>query len=467
MPGTTIERLLEETERFEPEIRGPGLLHIARALSAEDRDEALRLFDEGLKTIRQVPGRAGALLAGQASVLAAAVAPERINSVSVPHVAFSHHEPELLVRTMLEHGHTEAATEYLLRYEGHDGCPFLAVLSLIRRPADDGTRTALLRRAVDAWRNAPEADFRRSEFTHIFEAHWRLLPPQEARALLHEMIGQARRQQTVRVDCTYDPEGQVRITNLCEHTLFKVLHICRALDPSLAESLIASYPEFDAAVRRFPNGVESVREEVQAAAVGKAPGGGSFFIGDPGDFPFFQNLIDAERGNTDFEVPFAHALERYMEDSSTDPNPAPREFWASTAAFRTVLYRATKRIGRDAAAYLPRIPDPAIRLFTAIEIEAAVRGLPEFSSVIVRLPTTDPGSDVEDDIDDDNCGPHIRCPKCGWHPRKDDRWMCTCGHRWNTFDTGGVCPGCMRQWTETQCPQCGQWSPHSDWYVRD
>jgi hypothetical protein len=28
----------------------------------------------------------------------------------------------------------------------------------------------------------------------------------------------------------------------------------------------------------------------------------------------------------------------------------------------------------------------------------------------------------------------------------------TCGHEWNTFDTGGVCPACVHQWTETQCP---------------
>src|ERR1700732_1750370 len=33
--------------------------------------------------------------------------------------------------------------------------------------------------------------------------------------------------------------------------------------------------------------------------------------------------------------------------------------------------------------------------------------------------------------------PRIRCPRCGWSPRKDDRWFCTCGHEWHTFDTGG------------------------------
>jgi hypothetical protein len=61
-------------------------------------------------------------------------------------------------------------------------------------------------------------------------------------------------------------------------------------------------------------------------------------------------------------------------------------------------------------------------------------------------------------------GPKIRCPLCGWTPRREDRWMCTCGHSWNTFDTGGVCPVCLHQWKETQCLSCGRWSPHSDWY---
>lgn len=58
----------------------------------------------------------------------------------------------------------------------------------------------------------------------------------------------------------------------------------------------------------------------------------------------------------------------------------------------------------------------------------------------------------------------IRCPKCQWRPRKDDRWGCLCGHSWNTFDTHGICPKCHAEWRDTQCLKCHEWSKHVDWY---
>jgi hypothetical protein len=61
-------------------------------------------------------------------------------------------------------------------------------------------------------------------------------------------------------------------------------------------------------------------------------------------------------------------------------------------------------------------------------------------------------------------GRRIRCPRCAWEPQRHDLWTCTCLFVWNTFDTGGVCPGCNRKWTETQCPRCREWSRHEDWY---
>jgi hypothetical protein len=73
--------------------------------------------------------------------------------------------------------------------------------------------------------------------------------------------------------------------------------------------------------------------------------------------------------------------------------------------------------------------------------------------------------DREEEKSHDPSGQHIRCPPCGWSPRKEDKWFCECGFEWNTFETGGVCPACLHQWTETQCLSCSCWSPHSDWYA--
>ena len=62
--------------------------------------------------------------------------------------------------------------------------------------------------------------------------------------------------------------------------------------------------------------------------------------------------------------------------------------------------------------------------------------------------------------------PEIRCPACRWKPGPDARWMCVprCGTVWNTFATGGVCPGCGVRWHRTQCLACGTVSAHRDWY---
>lgn len=82
-----------------------------------------------------------------------------------------------------------------------------------------------------------------------------------------------------------------------------------------------------------------------------------------------------------------------------------------------------------------------------------------------RNPSVVLDRELEDEKASEPGGPRIRCPLCGWTPRKEDRWSCSCGFSWNTFDTGGVCPACLKQWTTTQCLSCHRWSPHSAWYT--
>lgn len=83
------------------------------------------------------------------------------------------------------------------------------------------------------------------------------------------------------------------------------------------------------------------------------------------------------------------------------------------------------------------------------------------------LPDLDDAIKNLSDDDESTGGRRIRCPKCGWSPGPGDQWMCRCGCGWNTFETGGKCPECGRQWHLTQCLLCGEWSPHDDWYAED
>jgi hypothetical protein len=71
------------------------------------------------------------------------------------------------------------------------------------------------------------------------------------------------------------------------------------------------------------------------------------------------------------------------------------------------------------------------------------------SNTTTIIDALDKGGDTSD--------PRIRCPLCGWSPRKEDHWSCSCGYAWNTFDTGGVCPACLHQWTTTECLACTRW----------
>jgi hypothetical protein len=65
--------------------------------------------------------------------------------------------------------------------------------------------------------------------------------------------------------------------------------------------------------------------------------------------------------------------------------------------------------------------------------------------------------------------PEIYCPLCTWRPVGSSRWLCSprmggCGTQWNTFWTGGICPGCSCRWEITVCLACKQFSLHEDWY---
>ena len=59
----------------------------------------------------------------------------------------------------------------------------------------------------------------------------------------------------------------------------------------------------------------------------------------------------------------------------------------------------------------------------------------------------------------------VACPSCGWVPPRGATWRCDCGHEWNTFETGGRCPGCLKIWRTTECFSCHQLLAHHQWYA--
>jgi hypothetical protein len=110
-----------------------------------------------------------------------------------------------------------------------------------------------------------------------------------------------------------------------------------------------------------------------------------------------------------------------------------------------------------------------------MSISATADFLPNILQLFRKSVDPDQGADANESEDLKNSTQRIRCPICKWPPNRFSRWTCwDCGHpeyyfegcgtEWNTFDTGGVCPGCSHKWIWTTCLSCWGWSKHEDWY---
>jgi hypothetical protein len=450
----------EGAGKSKPDVRAAARLRIARVQTAFDRDQARKTFQQALDETRQLTGREGQFILQQARQLAAAVAPDILSEIPyVGHIPRDI-ESEGLASIMLQHGHGDAAFEYLMHYDESLAFPFPVVSNLMAHFRDDERRLVIFRRAIQAWRAT-----RGERFIWLFQPQWKALPADEARDVAREIVRVALEETDRPVRARYDREGTFEITSGREHTLFQILHVLRHLDEPLAQSLIAAHQQLAKAARRFPYGLESLAQEAEARkkAEGESCGESYVIAGGSRDFPYQKALMQASRDG-EFGPALEHALEQYRKD--TDPensNQAPQEFWPSTHRFRSILYRAGKRLGADAAVFLDRIPDANLRLFAEIELAAALAGLPELQGVQreFRPRRNGPGSPLP------RPGALIRCPQCKWSPGPNERWACKCGHFWNTFETKGLCPACHYQWTITACLACGEMSPHAEWYVKE
>lgn len=56
------------------------------------------------------------------------------------------------------------------------------------------------------------------------------------------------------------------------------------------------------------------------------------------------------------------------------------------------------------------------------------------------------------------------CPHCGAHPPAAPLWVCgNCRTQFDTFEHGGICPGCGQSFPVTACPDCHRSSPIDRW----
>ena len=479
MSDALLATALEDAEKSTPAVRAGALMRIARVLTASDRDAARRLFERALDEAQQIAGRDGEALMEDAPLMAAAIAPDLLSSIPATgrKRRLMRIRIDSIASTMLSHGHTNAVYERIMRCDDSGEFP-LGVAHALMQQLDSERQLIVLRRVIKEWRK--NGDFR---FPHLFQSKWNLLPREEARTVVREIVQAALDEPDRYMQGSYDPQGGVQITSHREHTLFQMLHILRALDVPLVAKLIAEHEQLAQMVARFPNGMESVLEAAKARREAAGPGRrkGSVMWGNPRDFSFLTALRQAS-DDGDFEPAYALAEERYREDIlAENPNLALKQSWPSSCMFRTILFKVGQKLGNGALVYLDRIADADQRLFARIELAAALAGLPEWQETQrgfhprpeTRFVPRDPVPEEEltlrisRAVDFRARGGTIRCPKCRVMPGVEEWWLCVCGHRWNTFETGGICPSCRHRWRVTKCAHCHEVSPHADWYLED
>jgi hypothetical protein len=471
MPPQLLFAARDQAERSEPAVRAAALMHIARVLARSDRIAAEQMLEQAIGLAKQLGSNASSRLLDNAVFLAAATSPKHALPLYPEHRRTDPFGGAVvgLINAMAQHGHVDDAIAYLNDPLSGDRFPLHFVNNLAGECRDDETRLRLLRLAMRAWKDRgaagsiPEERFAEPAFIAFFGSHWTLLPQEEARQVLNDVLQRALQTKTEpsRLPLTENP-ADPELTSETELRLFQLMPASRSLEPDLARRILTDHPQLAAAAKRFPLGMQSVHE---ASRKFDPACDDVMTIGDSEVMPMPEALA------TNLDAAFREAHDRHARDSDPEnPNEAPKECWPSAWEYRNILFKAGQHLGLPAERHLERIPDPDLRLFAQIELCAAVEGLPQIGGTII-FPRSkrQPGRECSPAELEEMFGPilpGIHCPKCEWAPRANCLWSCKCGHLWNTFDTRGLCPECGHQWEVTGCLQCGEMSPHSHWYVQ-
>jgi hypothetical protein len=401
-------------------------MHIARVLARRsDRAAAQELLVRGISLAKGLNSYVAKLLLGNAVFLAAAVSPRDALPLYAEHRMTDPFGSAVvgLVNAMAEHGHVDDAIAYLNDPLPGDRFPLHFVNNLVRECRDDYSRLALLRLAVREWHGrasrirTPEEQFAAPALTAFFGQYWSLLPVEEAWPVLLS-LGQSALDLKTELHgfpLTDNPADPV-LASETELRLFQLMPALRSLEPELAQRVMKDHPQLAAAVKRFPTGMQAVREGSRKFDRARDD---AMTIGQS------EFMAMAEALATNFEKAFREAYDRYARDSDREnPNEAPKECWPSAWEFRNILFKAGQHQGVAAEKHLDRIPDPDLRLFAQIELCAAVEGLPQIGGSITWHSSRERDESISPAELDQLFGPTmpgIRCPKCTWTPRVKQR----------------------------------------------
>lgn len=394
---------VQHADRSQPSIRAAARLRLARVQAVSDPGRARITFEMAVEEAQHLARPEREALFQLARYTAAAIQPDLLSSVPPS----SHgYETETLLSIMLTHHRIDAAFDFVMDGKRVSAFPYGYAVNLMNQ-LDQERRVAVLRRIIEIWRaeNDTDRDASQSEFpgflhghnparsfNRVFQAQWKSLPEQEAREIVSEIVRTTLAEPDMAISAGYP---DVQITSYHAHALFELLHILRHLEPALAEQLIATHEQLAAAAHRYPNGLETMRGEMerqaeerrrQMAASGQTCTGGFIATGS-GSYEELERRraawLASQKG--DFGPAMEHALDLFREDTNPEnPNQAPKAFWPSGSRFRTALYDAGKRIGLEAATLLKSIPDPDLRLLAQIELAAALAGLPAYAETSMK-----------------------------------------------------------------------------------
>lgn len=324
MADDLLEAAHRQAEKADPSVRAAAILRIARAQSAVDVSLARQTLLEGMDAVRALPASARDHLFREARGVAAAVSPELLAEIPVPqhdgpgHFAPRGFESVHIIQTMLTYGHVDAAFDYLLHENDPDSFSFISVGGVLHRldpqnPEYAARRKTLLGHAVKLWRQSISGGphhgrkhflGHRHGFVELFGHFWNEFPPEEAVSIVRTIVDQAVKEPDAGTSASYPNE--IHFSSPRQDMLFQIFHVLRHLDPAVAESLLVSQDQLAIAVRRYPNGMETMNEEVEAEAErrkseraecdGGTCGGGYILMGDSRDFDRQRRIVDALLG---------------------------------------------------------------------------------------------------------------------------------------------------------------------------